>query len=128
MAVQINGLMFGSTSGAMDLPLHAYLLARSRPARRSDPPGCAVPMSGRSAAGERFSNFRRIRTRSAGHSWKHGRQARNIFVGLRARPKTLSDFAFGKARLAAISECHLSMAAVDPFRPGRTHHITQRLA
>src|ERR1039457_2518656 len=39
----------------------------------------------------------------------------------RAWPKTLPDFAFGKARLAAISECHPSMAAIDPFRPGRDY-------
>ena len=36
------------------------------------------------------------------------RPARNIFAGFRAWPKTLSDFAFGEARLVAISECHLS--------------------
>ena len=27
-----------------------------------------------------------------------------------------------------ISECHPTMAAVDPFRPGRIHHITRRRA
>src|SRR5947207_12297660 len=35
MAVQISGLMLGSISGAMDLPLYAYYLARSCLARRS---------------------------------------------------------------------------------------------
>ena len=28
-------------------------------------------------------------------------------------------FAFGKPRFAAISKCHFTMAADDPFRPGR---------
>src|SRR5436305_9901511 len=35
IAAQISGLVFGSTSGAMDFPLYVYLLARSRPAQRS---------------------------------------------------------------------------------------------
>ncbi len=52
------------------------------------------------------------------------RPARNIFPGLRTWPKTSSGFAFREARLAAISECHLTMAAVDLFRPDRIHHIT----
>src|SRR6185436_9625088 len=37
----------------------------------------------------------------------------------RAWPKTLSDFVFGKSRLAGIWQRHPTMAAVDPFRPGR---------
>jgi len=41
-------------------------------------------------------------------------------------PKTLADLLFGKPRLAAISERHPILAAVDPFRPGRIHHITRR--
>lgn len=45
------------------------------------------------------------------------RPMRNIFAGLRVWPKT--DFTFGEARLAAISECPPTLAAVDPFRPGR---------
>jgi hypothetical protein len=45
------------------------------------------------------------------------RTARNIFDCVRAWPKTLSHFAFGKACLAAISEYHPSMAAVDHFQP-----------
>jgi hypothetical protein len=40
---------------------------------------------------------------------------RNIFGRFRAWPKTLS-VAFGEARLAAISECHLTMAACFPAR------------
>src|ERR1041385_2994356 len=53
---------------------------------------------------------------------------RNIFAGFRAWPKTLPDFAFGKARLAAISECHPTLAAEDPFRPGRDDDTTPREA
>ena len=69
-------------------------------------------------------------TASADRWWKRGRTGRRgtFSPASVAWPKTLSDFAFGKARLAAISECHPSMAAVDPFRPGRTHHITRRRA
>src|SRR5579883_2637340 len=44
----------------------------------------------------------------------------------RAWPKTLPDFAFGKACLAAISGCHSSLAGVDPFWPGRIHPTTRR--
>jgi hypothetical protein len=40
--------------------------------------------------------------------------------------KNVVDFAFGKARLAAISECHPSMAAVDPFRPSCRTFILRR--
>ena len=44
--------------------------------------------------------------------------ARNISIGLRVWPKReLSDFAFGEARFAAISERHPTMAADDAFRP-----------
>src|SRR5580700_3073038 len=52
--------------------------------------------------------------------------ARNIFAGLRAWPKTLSDFAFGEARFMGISGCHLTLAAVDPFRPGRSILLRRR--
>jgi hypothetical protein len=44
------------------------------------------------------------------------RPARNIFAGFRAWPQTLPDSAFGQARLAAISERHPTLAAVDPCR------------
>jgi hypothetical protein len=40
-------------------------------------------------------------------------------VALRAWPKTLCDLDFERARLPAISECHPTMTAGDPFRPGR---------
>jgi hypothetical protein len=53
-----------------------------------------------------------------GQTHRQNRAPRNIFDGFRRWPKTLPDFAFGKACLAAISECHPTMAAVDPFRPG----------
>jgi hypothetical protein len=52
--------------------------------------------------------------------------ARNIFAGLRVWPKTLADFVFSEARFLGISERHSTMAVVDPFRPGRIHHITRR--
>ncbi|HTG73690.1 MAG TPA: hypothetical protein VMB70_07970, partial [Terriglobia bacterium] len=47
------------------------------------------------------------------------RPARNIFAGFRVWPKTCLDFAFAEARFLGISGCHPTMAAVDPFRPGR---------
>jgi hypothetical protein len=43
-----------------------------------------------------------------------------------ARPETLSDFVFWEARLMGISGCYPTMATVDPFRPGRTHHHITR--
>src|ERR1022692_1503721 len=62
---------------------------------------------------------------SADHRWKRvQRPARNIFGALRDRPKTCLDFVFEEARFRGISQCHFTMAAVDPFRPGRIHHIT----
>jgi hypothetical protein len=39
---------------------------------------------------------------------------------------TWSDLAFGKACLAAISQRHPTMAAGDPFRPGRIQHTPVR--
>jgi hypothetical protein len=54
--------------------------------------------------------------------------ARNIFDCFRGWPKIPCDFAFSEARLAVISERHPTMAAVDPFRPARIHHITRRPA
>src|SRR5260370_38333981 len=53
--------------------------------------------------------------------------ARNLFAGFCAWPKTLCDFAFSEARLAAISERHPTMAAVDPFRPCRIQHTLSRI-
>ncbi len=44
------------------------------------------------------------------------------FPGLRAWPKTWSDFAFCKVCLIGISEDRFHPAAVDPFRPDRIHH------
>ena len=56
------------------------------------------------------------------------RPPRNIFRLLRTWPKTLSDFAFGEARFLGTAGLYPSPAAVDPFRPGRDHHITQYYA
>src|SRR5215831_1017538 len=48
------------------------------------------------------------------------RPARNIFGRLCAWPKTCADFAFWEARFLSIWRFYPTMAAVDPFRPGRT--------
>ncbi len=40
--------------------------------------------------------------------------------------KNVTGFCVGKARFTAISECHLTMAADDPFRPGKAHPTTRR--
>ena len=45
------------------------------------------------------------------------RPARNIFAGLRAWPKTSSDFALLDRRLAGIAQVSSAMAEQDPFRP-----------
>jgi hypothetical protein len=50
-------------------------------------------------------------------------QARGRQEARRTRETTAE---LGKDCLAAISECHSSMAAVDPFRPGRNHHTSAR--
>jgi len=54
--------------------------------------------------------------------------ARNTFAGLRAWPKTCSDFCFGQAGFLIISERCSTMAGVDPFRPMPDLHITLQLA
>src|SRR5208337_3687016 len=52
---------------------------------------------------------------------------RDIPEGFRAWPKTLSDFAFGKTRLAA-TWGHCSCRAEDyPFRPCRIQHTLSRI-
>ena len=53
----------------------------------------------------------------------------NVYSGsadLCAWPKTLSDLAWGEPRFLGISGCRFTMAALDPFRPGRIHSITRR--
>jgi hypothetical protein len=51
--------------------------------------------------------------------------ARNVFDRFRAWPKTYPDFGLWEARFLGISECYPTLAADDPFRPGRFIIITQ---
>src|SRR5580698_5897654 len=53
--------------------------------------------------------------------------ARNIFAGLGAWPKTLRDFVFSDACLAAIWGCRSGMAEYYPFRPYWIQHILCRV-
>jgi hypothetical protein len=56
------------------------------------------------------------------------RPARNIFAGLRGWPKTSLDSPLRETRFTGTGRCPTTPAGVDPFRPGRIHHIMRRRA
>ena len=47
----------------------------------------------------------------------------NHFPSFRAWPKTFGDLISSDARFAGHFRAFIPLAAVDPFRPGRDHHI-----